>query len=123
MKNTSKSTRITVVKMTELVAEIRFEKARERLSEALKNLEEVVKKKFHEEAIYSRMIDGDNNGYSVSQSRMIEQSQIIQNLNSEINNLQKNLSELGKETDFLREKNEMLIRKITKMKAESEGAN
>ncbi len=96
-------------------AEIRFEKARKRLSEALKILEKTVKEKIHESSINATMIDVSSDETN-SQAKLIEQSTTIQNLTSEINNLQKTLSDLGKETEFLNEKNKILSQKITEFR-------
>ncbi|OFW80490.1 MAG: hypothetical protein A2887_05140 [Alphaproteobacteria bacterium RIFCSPLOWO2_01_FULL_40_26] len=96
-------------------AEIRFEKARKRLADMLKNLEEVIKEKLHEAAINSIDISDNEKG---AQAWMIGQEGVIQNLNEEINNLQKSLSDLGKETEFLREKNQVLANKISKFRDE-----
>lgn len=96
-------------------AEIRFETARKRLSESLKNLESTVKEKFHQAVIDSRMLDVAEDS---EDSQAITQSTIIQNLNHEINKLQKNFSDLGKETEFLNEQNKVLSKKITETRAE-----
>jgi len=102
--------------MSKNAAEIRFENARKRLSTALKELENVMKEKLHESAIEARMIDRDEDGGSSHHAKLIEQSTIIENLNSEINNLQKNLLEVGKQSDFLNEKNKVLGEKLGKFR-------
>jgi 5-methylcytosine-specific restriction endonuclease McrBC regulatory subunit McrC len=103
--------------MSKTHAEIRFEAARKRLSESLKNLERVVKEKLHQAATESRMLKVGSSEED-SESKLLQQAGIIQNLNSEINNLQKNLSELGKETEFLNEQNKALGGKITAFRSE-----
>lgn len=104
--------------MTGAPAEIRFEKARKRLSLLLKNLEEVVKEKLHETAINAKMIDIAGNTGDGQQAILIEQQAIIQNLNAEINSLQKNLADLGRETEFLHERNKALAQKISYLRNE-----
>ena len=105
--------------MAKTHAENRFEKSRKRLAQVLKNLEEVVKDKIHETAINAKMIDVSDDIASIANARLIEQSSMIQNLNEEINNLQKNLSELGKETETLNEENKNLTTKLNKFQKES----
>ncbi len=101
--------------MAKTPAEIRFETARKNLSESLKNLEKTVKEKFHQAVIDAKMLDiaGDH-----GDEQALTQSTIIQNLNHEINKLQKNLSDLGKETEFLNEQNKVLSKKITETRTE-----
>lgn len=97
-------------------AKIRFEKSRKRLSEVLRNLEEVVKDKIHETAIDSKMIDVSDDLSSSAQAKVIEQEAVIQNLNEEINKLQKNLSDLGNENEFLNDKSKILGKKFDELR-------
>jgi CII-binding regulator of phage lambda lysogenization HflD len=97
-------------------AEIRFDNARKRLSRVLKNLEEVVKEKLSQEMIEMKVFNSDQSDGQNFESKIIEQSQIIENLNSEINNLQKNLSDLGKESEFLSTKNKIFSEKIAEIR-------
>ena len=69
--------------MSKTPAEFRFEKARQRLSHALENLEDAMKRKLHEEAIESRMIGAADSAAAT----VMEQEIIIQNLTLEVNNL------------------------------------
>lgn len=94
--------------MSKSIAEIRFEKARKRLSLALKELEEVTKNKLHDTAMESRMVEGGKES--------AEQATMIQNLNLEINNLQQNLLNLGHEVEFLNEKNKVLGQRMNKLR-------
>ncbi len=105
--------------MSKTLSEIRFEKSRKRLSEVLRNLEEVVKEKIHETAIDSKMIDISDASNGSSRAQIIEQAAVIQNLNYEINKLQKNLSELGNEGEFLSEKNKLLGERIQELRTQS----
>lgn len=100
--------------MTEITSEIRFEKARKRLATALENLENVFKNKLHEEAAASRIV----NSKEESEIKLAQQEIIIQNLNLEINHLQQNLSDLGRETEFLNEKNKIFAEKLAKARQE-----
>jgi len=90
------------------VAEARFEKARKRLSSTLNNLEAVMKEKLHEAALENKMINISLNDFKQHEARLVEQSNIIQNLHHEINNLQKNLEDLGRENEFLTTENHLL---------------
>jgi predicted nucleic acid-binding Zn-ribbon protein len=119
MKNTSKSTRITEAKMSKNPAAIRFEKARRHLAQTLRNIEEVVKDKIHETAMNSKMLDVSGESDGSSNNKLIEQNAIIQNLNEEINDLQKNLSELGEEGDTLSDENKDLAIKLQKLQKDS----
>lgn len=104
--------------MSQTHAEIRFEKARKRLSAALKNLEEVVKEKLHEASVNATMMSVSDDDTNSAHAKLVEQETVIQKLNSEINNLQKNLSDLGKETEFLNEKNKVLGQRIAEFRTQ-----
>lgn len=94
--------------MTKTGAEIKFEKARKRLSKALQSLEDVIKKKLHQEAIESRMIGATSD----VEVKIIEQNSMIQNLTLEVNSLQQALSDLGRDTEFLNTKNKIFAEKL-----------
>lgn len=98
--------------MTKTHAEIRFEKARKKLSESLQNLEDIIKNKLHETAIQSKMIDVSAHDIENNQAIIVEQANTIQNLSHEINNLQENLLQVGKETEFLNEKNRVFAERL-----------
>lgn len=89
-------------------AQIRFEKSRKRLAEVLQNLEAVVMKK----------ISAPNLDYDEAQVRLTEQEAAIENLNSEINKLQKTLFELGNESEQLEEKNITLEDKLNEFQTQ-----
>jgi len=112
MKNISKLTKIIVAKMSKTPAEIRFEKSRKKLSTALKELDAAIQKKLHEGAIETKIMDIGNEEDSEAKAKIIEQSETISNLNSEINTLQKNLSILGRESEFLHIKNKIFAEKL-----------
>ena len=97
--------------MAKTHSEIRMETARKRLSDALKNLEKVTKEKLHQTVMESKVLDLNKNDEE-AEVKLVQQASLIQNLNTEINNLQRNLSELGKESDFLSEQNKALNKKI-----------
>lgn len=99
--------------MAKTPAEIRFDKARKRMAHAFENLEDAMKRKLHEEAIESRMIVAGD-----ADAEIIEQATTIQNLNLEINNLQKSLSELGRESEFLNTKNKIFAEKLGAIRSE-----
>lgn len=80
----------------------RFDKSRKNLSAALSNLEEAIKEKVHEASLLSGS-DADSE---------VNQQVAINKLNEEVNRLQNELSELGKEVEFLTEKNKTLWQRI-----------
>lgn len=98
--------------MSKTPAEIRFEKSRKKLSTALKELDAAIQKKLHEGAIETKIMDIGNEEDSEAKAKIIEQSETISNLNSEINTLQKNLSILGRESEFLHIKNKIFAEKL-----------
>lgn len=105
--------------MSKTIAENRFEKSRKRLSQVLQNLEEVVKDKIHEASVNGRIINNSGAGLEAAHNRIIEQDAIIQNLNDEINDLQKNLSELGLEGEHLTQENKDLAKKLRNFQTNS----
>ncbi len=100
--------------MIQTRANIRFENARKRLSSSLENLEDVVKRKLHDEASSSRIITSTKE----SELKLAQQEITIQNLTLEINNLQQSLSDLGRETEFLNTKNQIFAEKLAKLRQE-----
>lgn len=96
----------------------RFSNARDRLSLALKNLEEIVIEKIHENAISSKMLDAVDGDESSLRAKVFEQSSIIQNLSEELNKTQKLFSESSKENDFLKDKNRFFADKVFKFKTQ-----
>lgn len=107
--------------MNKTIAEKRFETARKRLSEALKNLEAVMKEKLHESALEKKMIGISENDVRHHEAKAAEQSTIIQNLHYEINSLQKNLEDLGKENEFLNSKAQVLGERFSDLR--TQGSN
>lgn len=100
--------------VTKISSETRFENARGRLSAALRDLEDATKNKIHSEAIGSRMMGVSDD----VDAKIVEQEVMIQNLQLETNNLQKSLSELGRETEFLRVKNKIFADKLFRLRSE-----
>lgn len=82
-------------------AEIKFDAARKKLSDAFKNLEEAIEHKLQDGAL---------------ESKLIEQEITIQNLNSQINILQKNFVEISGKADFLDMSNKNLSEKFFALK-------
>lgn len=100
--------------MSNAKVENRFENARKGLSQTLKDLEETIKQKLHENALQGRMIGSvSENEIKNNQSALLEKATTIENLNQEINNLQNNLLDLGNENDFLIKENKALTSKLT----------
>ncbi len=105
-------------------AQIRFEEAREKLASTLQNIENTIIEKIRESAIHQQ-IDVDERDslarQASMQAKIIEQDAIIEKLNNEINKMQKSIEEIGKESEFSKEKNRFLADKIFKFK--SQGSN
>ncbi len=99
------------------MANTRFDNARKQLSDSFKLLEKTIKQKLQETAIQSRMIDVSEEYDSDLKQKIVEQSAIIQNLNSQINNLQKELENAGIEIEFLNEKCKMIADRAAKSKS------
>ncbi len=89
--------------LVKLESEARFNQARKQLSAALKNLEEAVKEKIHEALLNTDLLATDDESKLVAMSRM----------GIEVNHLQNELAELGKEAEFLRETNKILGQRIS----------
>lgn len=103
--------------MSQESSEARFDKARKRLSSALKELEEITKEKIHEASeqqikIISDNKDGDEAGLGGRYSLP------AYNLSTQVNQLQNELSEVGKEVEFQREKNKTLLDRIQNFQQE-----
>jgi len=99
-------------------AQKRFNEARDRLALALKNLEEVVIAKIHENAFNSKILDTLEGDESSLRAKVFEQTSIIQNLSEELNKTQKLFSETSKENDFLKDKNRFFADKVFKFKTQ-----
>lgn len=101
-------------------AQKRFEHARERLAEALKTLEQIMIAKIHETAISAKMSDGETSE-PLLHGKILEQENVISNLHREINKIQKAMEEIGKESEFSKERNSFFADKLFKFK--SQGSN
>lgn len=99
--------------MTKSYSEVKLEKARKELSNALRDLEETTKRK---------MIGVGENDALNNESTIMEQSVTIKNLSHEINNLQQNLLDLGDEMEFLKETNFTLTEKLSNIKQQQSQA-
>lgn len=99
-------------------AQTKFEEARNKLSDALKRLEESALAKIQETSLSSQMLDAVEGDETSLRVRVLEQSAIIQKLNEEINKIQKNSSEIEKENDFFKDKNRFFADKIFKFKTQ-----
>ncbi len=85
----------------------------EEIEEKLENLEEVFEFKMKQNIFIEKIDDNSN-----LELKVIEQEKIIQNLNEELNNAQKIIKEIGKENDFLKDKNRFFADKIFKLKSQ-----
>jgi len=101
------------------IAQKKFEEARDKLAESLKNLEEITLAKIHETSKNSRMmLDVAEGDESSLRAKLFEQSTIILNLSEELNKIQKTTGETDKENDFLKDKNRFFADKIFKFKTQ-----
>lgn len=122
MKNTLKLTKIIVAKMSKELSEIRFRAARNKLSSSLKDLEKTMISKLQEIALSAEILGANedgNNDVIFAKTTIIEQNATIQNLNAELNKLQKTLAEAGRESEFFTEKNKLLADKIAQFRSQS----
>lgn len=99
-------------------SEKKFEAARTKLAEALENLEKITIEKLHETSLHSNMFNIEGDEKSIK-SRIIEQTATIQNLNLELNNLQKTISKISDENEALEEQNQSLLKKINQLRSSS----
>lgn len=121
MMNTSKLIKITVAKMPQNPdqdSEKRFEEAQKQLSSALDNLEKAAIEKLHETSLNSNMFNVGEDDESIK-ARVIEQTATIQNLNNELNELQKTISEVSTENESLLDQNKSLLNKINQLRLTS----
>ena len=95
--------------MSEISAEKKFENSRKKLSNTLKNLEEIIKDKIQQSAIENKMLDESSSTKPIAN---LDQNLAIENQNKEISRLTQMLNDLEKEAEFLREKNKILTQKI-----------
>ncbi|MBU6140782.1 MAG: hypothetical protein KGP29_04410 [Proteobacteria bacterium] len=91
----------------------KFDRSRKRLSHALKNLEEAIKEKIREAGRNAEMLAVNSDKFcDENHVQFVEQNSAINSLKEEVNRLQNELSEIGKEAEFLRETNRALREKI-----------
>lgn len=95
--------------MSEISAKKKFENSSKKLTNTLKNLEEIIKDKIHQSTIENKMLD---ESCSTKPLENIDQNLIIENQNKENTRLTQMLNDLEKEAEFLREKNKILTQKI-----------
>jgi len=96
----------------------KFENSRHKLSAALKGLEEIVIKRLEENHLQTQIVEANQNE-SELELKLIEQKTIIDNLNLELNSIQKNMEEIGKENEFLKEKDRVISSKLSNIKTQS----
>ncbi len=97
-----------------------FELEQEKIYSTLEYLEQVILDKLHETSVSSTMLKASENDEKSIKSTNIQQANIIQNLNIEVNRLQKTVAKLTEENEFLTSQNESLLKKINKLRSESE---
>lgn len=86
----------------------RFDKSRKNLSVALNQLENAIKEKIHE----ASLLAAEDIGEDEVDAKIAEQTAMINKLSEEVNRLQNELSEIGKENEFLTENNKALWQRI-----------
>ncbi len=84
----------------------------------LQTLEEIIIAKIEQNSITPESLNLDADDNSQLKKKIIEQQKIIENLSHELNNAQKTIKEIGKENDFLKDKNRFFADKIFKFKSE-----
>jgi len=96
----------------------KLEKIYADLFKKLENLEEIVIAKIEQNSTASEILNLENADKSELQAKIIEQKAIIENLSDELNKAQKTIKEIGKENDFLKDKNRLFADKIFKFKSQ-----
>lgn len=92
----------------------------EKIYSALSDLEQAILDKLYETSVSSTMLKASENDENSIKATNIQQANIIQNLNNELNNLQEIVNKLSEENEALSTQNEALLKKINKMRFESE---
>lgn len=96
----------------------KFDLAFKKLANALENLEKTTIDKLHETSLHSSVLSISGDEHSI-RSKIVEQNAIIQNLNDEINKLQKNILTITTENENLNEQNESLLKRINQLRSNS----
>jgi len=86
----------------------RFDRSRKNLATALNQLENAIKEKIREASLLAVGEVGEDE----AEAKIIEQNAMITKLSGEVNRLQNQLSELGKENEFLTQNNKTLWQRI-----------
>jgi len=102
--------------MSKNFSQTKFEQARKKLANALKNLDETLKEKLQEASNQTKFLSASKDNFGDLQHRLIQQSNAILNLNSEINRLQQSLAAVDKELDFNKEKNAALSQRFNEFR-------
>lgn len=97
-----------------------FELEQEKIYSALEYLEQVILDKLHETSVSSTMLKASENDERSIKATNIQQANIIHNLNTELNRLQKAVAQLTEENESLSSQNESLLKKINKLRSDSE---
>lgn len=92
----------------------KFSKIEKRLNE----LEEIFIAKITQKEITPEILDIEEADKSELLNKINEKNKIIENLNKELNNAQKTIKDIGKENDFLKDKNRLFADKIFKFKSQ-----
>lgn len=90
----------------------------ENIENRISELEELAISKLEKEDISPNLLNLDEADLSVLKSKIVEQDKIIQNLSEELNQANKTIKDIGRENDFLKDKNRFFADKIFKFKSQ-----
>ncbi len=95
-----------------------FEQNIREIKDLIDEIEIISLEKIKEKEGSATLSELDNANKSELQSTINQQQKIIENLSRELNNAQKTIKEIGRENDFLKDKNRFFADKIFKMKSQ-----
>ncbi len=88
------------------------------IEKRLNELEEIFITKIAQKEITPEILDIEEANKSELLNKINEKNKIIENLNKELNNAQKTIKDIGKENDFLKDKNRLFADKVFKFKSQ-----
>lgn len=91
----------------------------QKIADKIDDLEDIVISKIEQKSdINPQVLNLEEADKSELKAKIIEQQKIIENLSQELNLAQKTIKEIGKENDFLKDKNRFFADKIFKFKSQ-----
>lgn len=87
--------------------QIKFEQAKSQLNRSLEELEDIILSKIPDKSLRLEVEELQQEVERLKKDNL-QKDRMIKTLDSEVNNLQNSLSEIGSETEFLHEKNKMM---------------